>query len=162
MGKPIAESKCCLPAAISKSSLFILVGLKTWSSMADCLLKVFSLHAFPHAYWYNNKNIFVVTFEFYLKLFPHNIWVSHTTETNIRGGYIQLIWRREGCEVNILLFEALIAMRKQIGRAHVWTPVTWNDLVCRLLLEKKNKYLTYIPFFWLNIPKCSIHSRCST
>ena len=27
----------------------------------------------------------------------------------------------------------------QIGRAHVWTPVTWNDLVCRLLLEKKKK-----------------------
>ena len=27
----------------------------------------------------------------------------------------------------------------KIGRAHVWTPVTWNDLVCRLLLEKKNK-----------------------
>ena len=25
----------------------------------------------------------------------------------------------------------------QIGRAHVWTPVTVNNLVCRLLLEKK-------------------------
>ena len=25
----------------------------------------------------------------------------------------------------------------QIGRAHVWTPVTRPDLVCRLLLEKK-------------------------
>ena len=25
----------------------------------------------------------------------------------------------------------------KIGRAHVWTPVTWNDLVCRPLLEKK-------------------------
>ena len=28
----------------------------------------------------------------------------------------------------------------KIGRAHVWTPVTWNDLVCRLLLEKKKKH----------------------
>ena len=28
---------------------------------------------------------------------------------------------------------------EQIGRAHVWTPVTRPDLVCRLLLEKKNK-----------------------
>ena len=27
----------------------------------------------------------------------------------------------------------------QIGRAHVWTPVTVNNLVCRLLLEKKKK-----------------------
>ena len=26
----------------------------------------------------------------------------------------------------------------QIGRAHVWTPVTHTYLVCRLLLEKKN------------------------
>ena len=25
----------------------------------------------------------------------------------------------------------------QIGRAHVWTPVTYSHLVCRLLLEKK-------------------------
>ena len=29
------------------------------------------------------------------------------------------------------------AFTAEIGRAHVWTPVTWNDLVCRLLLEKK-------------------------
>src|SRR3546814_7435162 len=28
--------------------------------------------------------------------------------------------------------------RDQIGRAHVWTPVTNAHLVCRLLLEKKN------------------------
>src|SRR3546814_1963750 len=27
---------------------------------------------------------------------------------------------------------------EQIGRAHVWTPVTTAHLVCRLLLEKKN------------------------
>src|SRR3546814_2644014 len=27
----------------------------------------------------------------------------------------------------------------QIGRAHVWTPVTNAHLVCRLLLEKKKK-----------------------
>src|SRR3546814_2097556 len=27
----------------------------------------------------------------------------------------------------------------KIGRAHVWTPVTNAHLVCRLLLEKKNK-----------------------
>ena len=31
---------------------------------------------------------------------------------------------------------------EKIGRAHVWTPVTWNDLVCRLLLEKKKKNKT--------------------
>src|SRR3546814_3132879 len=28
---------------------------------------------------------------------------------------------------------------REIGRAHVWTPVTNAHLVCRLLLEKKNK-----------------------
>ena len=30
-----------------------------------------------------------------------------------------------------------LAEYDQIGRAHVWTPVTLLDLVCRLLLEKK-------------------------
>ena len=30
----------------------------------------------------------------------------------------------------------------QIGRAHVWTPVTFLYLVCRLLLEKKKKKWT--------------------
>src|SRR3546814_6564707 len=30
----------------------------------------------------------------------------------------------------------------QIGRAHVWTPVTNAHLVCRLLLEKKKKNTT--------------------
>ena len=29
--------------------------------------------------------------------------------------------------------------KKKIGRAHVWTPVTFLYLVCRLLLEKKKK-----------------------
>src|SRR3546814_2400889 len=31
----------------------------------------------------------------------------------------------------------------QIGRAHVWTPVTNAHLVCRLLLEKKNTQTNY-------------------
>src|SRR3546814_945336 len=35
------------------------------------------------------------------------------------------------------------ARRAEIGRAHVRTPVTNAHLVCRLLLEKKNKH-TYI------------------
>ena len=30
----------------------------------------------------------------------------------------------------------LPAMQEKIGRAHVWTPVTSVNLVCRLLLEK--------------------------
>src|SRR3546814_9266015 len=38
----------------------------------------------------------------------------------------------------------------QIGRAHVCTPVTNAHLVCRLLLEKKNKHN--------NITHCYIHS----
>ena len=39
--------------------------------------------------------------------------------------------------------------RHEIGRAHVWTPVTRPDLVCRLLLEKKKK----------KKPKISIKSK---
>src|SRR3546814_1624605 len=35
--------------------------------------------------------------------------------------------------------EGLLALLLQIGRAHVLTPVTNAHLVCRLLLEKKNK-----------------------
>src|SRR3546814_7493924 len=31
----------------------------------------------------------------------------------------------------------------EIGRAHVWTPVTNAHLVCRLLLTKKNKRSTH-------------------
>src|SRR3546814_5239444 len=30
----------------------------------------------------------------------------------------------------------------EIGRAHVWTPVTNAQLVCRLLLDKKHNYTT--------------------
>ena len=38
----------------------------------------------------------------------------------------------------------LISSNKEIGRAHVWTPVTCQNLVCRLLLEKKkNNHLSY-------------------
>src|SRR3546814_6361577 len=33
--------------------------------------------------------------------------------------------------------EAFVQAILQIGRAHVWTPVTNAQLVCRLLLEKK-------------------------
>ena len=32
----------------------------------------------------------------------------------------------------------------KIGRAHVWTPVTFLYLVCRLLLEKKKTKISYI------------------
>ena len=37
-----------------------------------------------------------------------------------------------------VIFDPLISPH-QIGRAHVWTPVTVNNLVCRLLLEKKKQ-----------------------
>src|SRR3546814_10537799 len=39
-----------------------------------------------------------------------------------------------------------VRARRQIGRAHVCTPVTNAHLVCRLLLEKKKKlYATHVP-----------------
>src|SRR3546814_6811566 len=37
--------------------------------------------------------------------------------------------------------ERALRTRDQIGKAHVWTPVTNAHLVCRLLLEKKNNNL---------------------
>ena len=42
----------------------------------------------------------------------------------------------EDCEDD-LKYHAMTIFK--IGRAHVWTPVTVNNLVCRLLLEKKKK-----------------------
>ena len=41
---------------------------------------------------------------------------------------------------NVLLLSDVINQKySEIGRAHVWTPVTLIYLVCRLLLEKKKK-----------------------
>ena len=51
--------------------------------------------------------------------------------------------RRAAAEEELKKMEAELrdtlaaAKARQIGRAHVWTPVTVNNLVCRLLLEKK-------------------------
>src|SRR3546814_9155792 len=42
-------------------------------------------------------------------------------------------------EAFIVLRDALRKTRKEIGRAHVCTPVTNAQLVCRLLLETKNE-----------------------
>src|SRR3546814_10463738 len=33
----------------------------------------------------------------------------------------------------------MVSRAEEIGRAHVWTPVTNANLVCRLLLEKKTQ-----------------------
>src|SRR3546814_5501623 len=38
-----------------------------------------------------------------------------------------------------ILYVAGNVTAEQIGRADVWTPVTNEQIVCRLLLEKKNK-----------------------
>ena len=39
----------------------------------------------------------------------------------------------------LFLLARIVSQLSKIGRAHVWTPVTSLDLVCRLLLEKKKK-----------------------
>src|SRR3546814_7485060 len=44
-----------------------------------------------------------------------------------------------------LTFSFLV--EKQIGRAHVFTPVTNAHLVCRLLLEKKNSHPNLNPTY---------------
>ena len=42
--------------------------------------------------------------------------------------------------LELILFSSVqVWMLREIGRAHVWTPVTRPDLVCRLLLEKKKQ-----------------------
>src|SRR3546814_20323179 len=49
---------------------------------------------------------------------------------------------RVAADARLLQFERPLrgyGARSQIGRAHVWTPVTNAHLVCRLLLEKKKQ-----------------------
>src|SRR3546814_2763671 len=49
----------------------------------------------------------------------------------------QSCYRRRSGGSNI---GACARVDRQIGRAHVWTPVTNAHLVCRLLLEQKNTH----------------------
>ena len=81
-------------------------------------------------------------------------------------------WKYE-YNIHIQISRKQLWHHKEIGRAHVWTPVTWNDLVCRLLLEKKktkqNLYhlyiittmftQTYIPFIYLIVISILSSSR---
>ena len=54
-----------------------------------------------------------------------------------------------------------IVTGKQIGRAHVWTPVTPRNLVCRLLLEKQNSTVyTYVCGVWS--PAGPINSKAAS
>ena len=49
-------------------------------------------------------------------------------------------WKIDGETVetvsDFIFLGSKITADGEIGRAHVWTPVTFTDLVCRLLLEK--------------------------
>ena len=57
---------------------------------------------------------------------------------SIWGIDLSMLWRQ--CQsVSTELLSALWVLLFEIGRAHVWTPVTCQNLVCRLLLEKKKK-----------------------
>src|SRR3546814_4778168 len=55
-------------------------------------------------------------------------------QLQLAGGPLRLLARRGGVVLGGLAGEG----QRQIGRAHVRTPVTNAHLVCRLLLEKKN------------------------
>src|SRR3546814_4326445 len=70
----------------------------------------------------------------------------------IRAGYLRASSSEGGLGLNIKwarkLTPFLIGMIKdgeivQLGRAHVCTPVTNAQLVCRLLLEKKHKTIKH-------------------
>src|SRR3546814_9328514 len=52
--------------------------------------------------------------------------------------------REKGVEDRVTYRVADVLDSEEIGRAHVCTPVTNAHLVCRLLLEQKNKYHTAI------------------
>ena len=69
-------------------------------------------------------------------------WGYHSTEgiTLLR---VPLYWGYHSTEgitlLRVSLYWGYHSTEGKIGRAHVWTPVTSAHLVCRLLLEKKNK-----------------------
>src|SRR3546814_3551336 len=63
--------------------------------------------------------------------------ISETVSLVLVGGFaLGMIWY--GGHLAIVTAHDNIPSVDQIGRAHVWTPVTNAHLVCRLLLEKKN------------------------
>src|SRR3546814_1966538 len=62
---------------------------------------------------------------------------QHPEQREARALETQLIGRQTRLKELVLALKA--QDESQIGRAHVCTPVTNAHLVCRLLLEKKNK-----------------------
>src|SRR3546814_3158174 len=56
------------------------------------------------------------------------------TSVGLRAFFLDVDWQGRG-----LGTRAVQACCAEIGRAHVWTPVTNAHLVCRSLLDKKNK-----------------------
>ena len=67
-----------------------------------------------------------------------------------------MTWIRKAVIVN-----SMVIVIPEIGRAHVWTPVTVPYLVCRLLLEKKkkikNKKMIAIPLLHVQIQNEHTH-----
>src|SRR3546814_6812878 len=66
--------------------------------------------------------------------------------TLLEGGPVQVVVNNAGIHddapmagMSAAQWKRVIDVSLQIGRAHVLTPVTNAHLVCRLLLEKKNK-----------------------
>ena len=101
---------------------------------------------------YGNHQCRKLTVIFLVKII---LWylVCHWRGWRVRWFHILIIalWLRYNLDVATLLgnptIKCLIGLNvvpclgllllSQIGRAHVWTPVTCQNLVCRLLLEKK-------------------------
>src|SRR3546814_1768940 len=55
-------------------------------------------------------------------------------------------WLVSACATVTAVRSAATVVVEEIGRAHVWTPVTNAHLVCRLLLEKKQKHHRRRPY----------------
>src|SRR3546814_7657790 len=76
----------------------------------------------------------VEAIEYVLAAVPEESRASLLANVYVTGGLFNLPFTHDR------LFNEL---RRQIGRAHVWTPVTNAHLVCRLLLEKKKTTIKY-------------------
>ena len=94
---------------------------------------------FPYTTLFRSFDIFILSILFFTALEPtsqieHNTFYTkfiisitiffHNLSPNFSINYHSLFSSVSSCK---------------IGRAHVWTPVTFLYLVCRLLLEKKKK-----------------------
>src|SRR3546814_6392658 len=83
---------------------------------------------------------FLLAFDVNDALDPENVRTlehGEDIDTTLEGGVFQWIIEGQADRANAIIVPVHI-MAMKIGRENVWTPVTNAQLVCRLLLVKKN------------------------